>query len=100
MNEHDRYEAWKAELYEALRDNMPEFAGKPTGDTGDFEKVGFALGAAYGEPGKNGGMIVAITITDQNSPRKGKHKQIEANWRNDDPEKVATDAIAAYIKLR
>lgn len=99
MNEHEKYEAWKAELYEALRDNMPEFAGKATGD-GDFEKVGFAVGAAYEPEGERGGMIVAVTITDQDSPRKGKHSQIEGNWRNDDPEKVARDAIAAYLKLR
>lgn len=100
MNEHDEYEAWKDQLYEALRDDAPEFAGEVSGQDGDFKNVGFHLGAAYGETGKNGGMIVGITITDQDSPRKGKHTQVEGNWRNDDPDKVARDAIAAYVKLR
>ena len=99
MNEHEKYEAWNAELYEGLRDNMPEFAGKATGE-GDFENVGFAVGAAYDPEGNNGGMIVGITITDQDSPRKGKHAQLYPNWRYDDPEQVARDAIAAYVKLR
>lgn len=99
MTEHEKYEAWKAQVYKALRDNAPEFAGKPTDESGDFENVGFHLGAAYGEVGKNGGMIVGVTITDQQSPRKGKHVQVEGNWRKDDPEKLARDAIAAYVKL-
>jgi len=86
MNDHEQYEAWKAELYETLRDNIPEFAGKATGD-GDFEKLRFAVGAAYEPEGKRGGMIVVITITDQDSPRKGKRTQLYPNWRTTTPRK-------------
>ena len=100
MNEHEQYEAWKDQVYEALRDNVPEFAGKASGDKGNFEKAGFQVGAAYGHDGTRGDTIVTVTITDRESSRKGKQTQVEGNWRNDDPEKVATNAIAAYVKLR
>lgn len=100
MNEHDECDAWKDQVYEALRDNAPEFAGEASGRNGDFKNVGFHIGAAFGEAGKRGGMIVGITITDQQSTGKGKHVQVEGNWREDDPVEVARDAIAAYVKLR
>jgi hypothetical protein len=99
MNEHDEFEAWKAEVYEALRDNVPEFVGAESGGDGQFKNVGFHIGAAYDADGERGDMIVRITITDQDSPRKGKHTQIEGNWREDVAEQVATKAIAAYIRL-
>jgi hypothetical protein len=100
MNEHDECEAWKDQVYEALRDDAPEFAGEASsGQEGDFKNVGFHIAAAYGEAGERGGMIVGITVTDQESPSKGKHTQVEGNWRNDDPEVVAEDTVAAYINL-
>jgi hypothetical protein len=100
MNEHDQYEAWIAELYDALRDNMPDAAGQARGKTGDFEKVGFHVGADYGAAGQNGGVIVAITLMDPERSGRGTHKQVAADWRRDDPNEVARDAIAAYVKLR
>lgn len=100
MDKHEQYEAWTAECYEALRDNMPEFAGKATNDKGGFENVGFHVGADYGDTGKRGGMIVAITLLDPGKVGKGRHVQVTGNWHWDDPEKVAMNAIAAYIALR
>ena len=100
MNKHEQYEAWIAECYEALRDNMPEFAGKPTDKRGDFENVGFHLGADYGDVGKHGAIIVAFSLKGPKKSGKGKQQQVKGNWHWDDPEKVATAAIAAYIKLR
>jgi hypothetical protein len=83
-----------------LRDDMPELAGKALAEDGQFENVGFHARAADGEEGKAGGVIVAVTITDRETPDKGKQVQVMGNWHWDDPIKVAQNAIGAYLKLR
>lgn len=100
MNKHQQYEAWAAELYETLRDDMPELAGKVLDNDGQFENVGFHVRAAYGEEGKHGGVIVAVSVTDRESAAKSKQVQVQGNWHWDDPVDVAHNAIAAYLKLR
>jgi len=39
-------------------------------------------------------------LKDPNRPGKGRQKQVNGNWRFDDPEKVALYSIEEYIKLR
>jgi hypothetical protein len=99
MSEHGDFEAWKDQVYLELRDRAPVFgAGRALGE-GNFEKVGFHMGAAYGEAGDKGGMLIGITITDDN-PERGKHVQVECNWRTDSPAKAARSAIEAYVRLK
>jgi hypothetical protein len=100
MNTHEEYEAWNAQVYEEIRDNAPESAGEPLGADGEFRNVGFHIGAADGNVVKGGGVLIAVTITNQDSVLKGKHTQILANLRNDNHGTIATEAIATYIRLR
>jgi hypothetical protein len=100
VNKQQQYAAWTAELYETLRDDMPELAGKALAKNGQFEKVGFHAAAAHGEEGKHGGVIAAITITDAESPAKGSQVQVQGNWHWDDPVEVAHNALAASLKFQ
>ena len=100
MDDHDKYVAWQARFYESVRATVPEHAGRTLDGRGDFENVGFHMGAAYGREGDAGGVIIALSLKPCDSFGQQLQKQLTANWRNDGPESVAKQAIDMYIRLR